>query len=456
MLVFWYVFCKFMLYSKLFMIKLLNKQLHFFLPKGIKEDPIKVFQYHTLLRLILLCVSISAILLSCTYYIYGIKFHDLIIFVICFALLLSLQFIHSLHRLGLLLCIFLTLGAIYKMPYAGGVFGESLHWLVLLPLFALILGGKRQAQLWLAACCIYLAYLSYDSHTNMEAMLVALRGTNPIYTFLSCMLVLVIIYTLVDMQQATQQMVIEELNKKNRELEEQTVILKAKEELLSNTNRELETFAYAASHDMKEPLRMIGMYTQLLNKRMAAVEIKDKDEFVGYVTDGVQRMESMLDDLLSYSRIGKSADYKMLCINDLVDIVERNLAVKIRETNTIIEKNALPTMEIPLTEFTQLLQNIIANGIKFAKADIAPHIKITYSETPKMHRFEIMDNGIGIPAKFHDRVFNIFERLHSHADIKGSGIGLATCKKVVEKMNGKIWIESIERVGTTIIFEIPK
>ncbi len=439
------------------MTELLNKLFNFFLPEEVKKDSLQFFQYHTLLRLIFLCVGISAVALSFAYYLYGnFAFHDLIIFAICFSLLFFLQFVHSLRIFGIFLCIFLCIGAIYKMPYAGGVFGESLHWLVLLPLFSLILADKQQAKLWLIGCSIYLAYLSYDSHKNMESMITALRLTNPVYTFLSCILVLIIIYTLVDMQQATQAMIINKLNEKNQELEEQKAVLIAKEELLSKTNKELETFAYAASHDMKEPLRMIGMYTQLLNKRLKGIEVKDKDEFMGYVTDGVHRMESMLDDLLSYSRIGKSVDYKMHCINDLLLIVERNLAVKIRETNTVIVKNDLPTLEIPVTEFTQLFQNIIANGIKFAKADVAPSIQINYTLKNKKHRFEILDNGIGIAEKFHDRVFNIFERLHSHADIKGSGIGLATCKKVVEQMNGKIWVESIEGVGTNIIFEIPQ
>jgi signal transduction histidine kinase len=435
-----------------------NKLIDSFLPKELKEtSPLQYYQIKTLVSLIFFCIIVASFSLATNFLQQpSFNFIALAIYLGGVVLLFLIRFIRSSWALGTLICSVIVITCAIEMPFTGGVFSDTLHWLVVVPLVSLVLSGRKQALMWLVGFFFYLAYLCYDSYSRIDVMVEGLRQFNGIYTYFNCFLVLTSVYIVADMQHKTQQIVIDELNKKNAELEQQTQNLRQKEEQLSKTNRELEHFAFAASHDMKEPMRMIGMYTQLMSRRLKDVEIKDKEEFTGYITDGVNRMETMLDDLLAYSRIGKTPQLKVINLNELLLIVKNNLAVKVKEYNAIIESDDLPTLKIASTEFIQLFQNLIANAIKFSKPEVKPYVYIHYVEQPRNHRFVVEDNGIGVAKEFQERIFNIFERLHSHAEIKGSGIGLATCQKVIEQMNGKIWVESELGVGTKVIFEFPK
>ena len=249
----------------------------------------------------------------------------------------------------------------------------------------------------------------------------------------------------------------DELELAHSELKLKNIELEVTQAKLIYTNGELENFASAASHDLKEPLRMIGMYTGLSKKRMLTLQDKPTVEYMGYVTDGVDRMQRLLDDLLQYSRTGKKQeDNKEIDLNAVLFVVISNLVATMKDTHATIVINELPTIEGSTTEMIQLFQNLIANSIKFRKADVIPEIKITATDEGDNYLISLDDNGIGIKKEFHDRVFAIFERLHSRSEFEGSGIGLATCKKIVAGAGGKIWLDSTEGVGTTFYFTFPK
>ena len=226
---------------------------------------------------------------------------------------------------------------------------------------------------------------------------------------------------------------------------------------LTATNQELQIFAYAASHDLKEPLRMIGMYTQLIKRKLQSNLDSNTEEYMFFVTDGVKRMQQLLDNLLAYSLLGKNQkDAVLIDLNEKIQTVKQNLIVLTQETQAEILCDNLPTIMGSKTEMAQLFQNIIANALKFRKANVKPIINISCLENPREYIISISDNGIGIRAEDQERIFDIFTRLNGHDAYEGTGIGLATCKKILANQNGKIWVSSTEGVGTTFYFTLPK
>ncbi|NJN33686.1 MAG: GHKL domain-containing protein [Saprospiraceae bacterium] len=202
---------------------------------------------------------------------------------------------------------------------------------------------------------------------------------------------------------------------------------------------------------------MIGMYTQLLKKRMNTQLEPTNQEFMGYITEGVSRMQHLLDDLLHYSRLGKDhADIKEVDLNNIIFVVIHNLMPVMNETKAEITTQNLPKIMASSTAMIQVFQNLVANAIKFRKKDSVPQIIIKFKENTEGYLFSIKDNGIGIKKEYAQRVFNIFERLNARQDYEGSGIGLATCKKIVENMSGRIWVRSIEGEGSTFYILFPK
>lgn len=225
---------------------------------------------------------------------------------------------------------------------------------------------------------------------------------------------------------------------------------------LQRSNTELERFAYVASHDLQEPLRMVAGYTQLLARRYKEKLDQDANEFINYAVDGATRMQKLINDLLAYSRLDtKSRSFELINSESILKDVISNLKVTIEEFNATISYSSLPIINADKTQILQLFQNLIANSIKFHGNDL-PMIKITASEKDKEWLFSLSDNGIGIDPKYFDRIFLIFQRLHTKEEFPGTGIGLAICKKIVERHGGKIWVESTPGRGSTFYFTITK
>ncbi len=238
----------------------------------------------------------------------------------------------------------------------------------------------------------------------------------------------------------------------NEDLEKK-VISRTKE--LERSNDDLEHFAYIASHDLQEPLRMIASYNQLLAKRYKD-QLDDKaHKYIDYAVDGAKRMQALIHGLLEYSRAGSGGiEFKETDMNHQLDLVLHDLHKKIQETETKISKMELPSMVVNSQQVGRVLQNLISNAIKFQNGTV-PKINISVKEESEETVFCIHDNGVGIAPESFDRVFNLFERVHSRQQYPGNGIGLAVSKRLVENHGGRIWLESEKDQGTAFYFSIP-
>ncbi len=225
-------------------------------------------------------------------------------------------------------------------------------------------------------------------------------------------------------------------------------------EKLKQSNAELEQFAYVASHDLQEPLRMVASYVQLLERRYKGKLDADADEFIAYAVDGANRMRGLIDDLLTYSRVARlGKPFEPTDLESTLKIVLLNLQASIKKNNAIVTHDKLPVVVADGGQLVQLLQNLIGNAIKFHGKD-PPHVHVSAQAKENEYLFSVCDNGIGIAPEYYDRLFKIFQRLHTREEYPGSGIGLAVCKRIVERHGGRIWIESQVGKGSTIYFTL--
>lgn len=226
-------------------------------------------------------------------------------------------------------------------------------------------------------------------------------------------------------------------------------------EELRRSNEELEQFAYVASHDLQEPLRMVSSYTQLLAKDYGGKLDEDADTYIEYAVDGVKRMQALINDLLAYSRVGTQG--RAFEPTDCEPVLQRalaNLAVTIEESGATVTHDPLPTVAADHIQLMQLFQNLIANGIKF-RGEAPPHVHLSAERREGAWEFAVRDNGIGIAEKHQDRIFQIFQRLHTRRRYPGTGIGLALCRKIVERHGGRIGVQSELGGGSTFYFTLP-
>jgi PAS domain S-box-containing protein len=230
--------------------------------------------------------------------------------------------------------------------------------------------------------------------------------------------------------------------------------LKARTDELKRSNAELEQFAYVASHDLQEPLRMVASYTQLFAKRYRGQLDADAEEFIAYAVDGVSRMQGLIRDLLAYSQVGtKDSGFAQAdCERSLKEALG-NLSIAIEESGAVVTHDPLPILVADNSQLRQVFQNLVGNAIKF-RQEKPPHIHISAERKHRHWLFSVRDNGIGIDPQYADRIFIVFQRLHTSKEHPGTGIGLALCKKIVERHGGRIWIESRPREGATFYFTI--
>ena len=224
---------------------------------------------------------------------------------------------------------------------------------------------------------------------------------------------------------------------------------------LARSNAELEQFAYIASHDLQEPLRMVTAYTQLLAKRYEGKLDADAQEFIGYAADGATRMQELISDLLAYSRVGtEGKEFEPTDCEVVLDRTLSNLQGAIDESGAVVGHDALPTVLADPLQMGQLLQNLVGNAIKY-RNERAPEVHVGAERDGDEWRISVRDNGIGIAPEHRERVFVVFQRLHSRDEYPGTGIGLGLCKKIVERHEGRIWVESEVGKGSTFFFTVP-
>lgn len=224
---------------------------------------------------------------------------------------------------------------------------------------------------------------------------------------------------------------------------------------LARSNRELEQFARVASHDLLEPLRMVSGFVQLLQDRYQDKLDASAKEWIGFAVEGAGRMKTLIEGLLDYSRLGgKDLVLVTVGLESLLDEVLMNLKVRIEENGAAITHDPLPVMTVDAVQMTQVFQNLIGNALKF-RGDRAPAIHVGAAHQQGHWLFSVCDNGIGIDPAHSDRIFEVFQRLHTHEEYEGTGLGLAICKKIVERHGGRIWVESQSGQGSTFYFTLP-
>lgn len=279
---------------------------------------------------------------------------------------------------------------------------------------------------------------------------------NVILSILSCLLLTTCLFLLIAYIK----------NKKlNTRLGIQHVEIRQQSKLLISKNKELEQFAYITSHDLQEPLNTISSFISIINEEYHSKFDEEGKQILGFIKEGSVRMKKLIDALLQYSRLGKSKEYEDVNCMPLLNVVITDLQDTIQKSKTVIHYKDLPVIKGNEVELRLLFQNLITNGIKFRHPDVEPRIDIHCTEfyetepdsivEKKFWKFSVTDNGIGIAQEYQDRVFAIFQRLHSRLEYEGSGIGLAHCKKIVESHSGKIWFTSKKDSGTTFCFSIP-
>ena len=225
---------------------------------------------------------------------------------------------------------------------------------------------------------------------------------------------------------------------------------------LSRINSELEQFAYAASHDLQEPLRMVTSYMGILRDDYQGKLSEDADRFIGYAIDGATRMKALIDDLLDYSRVGTETEsHTQADCDQIIELVLGDLDAAIIDTGTAITHDHLPTVNGNPIQLAQLFQNLIGNGVKF-QGEKPPRVHIGVENNTREWVFSVRDNGIGIASHQFDRIFLMFQRLHHRSEYPGTGIGLALCQKIVQRHGGRIWVESEVGIGSTFYFTIKK
>jgi PAS domain S-box-containing protein len=226
---------------------------------------------------------------------------------------------------------------------------------------------------------------------------------------------------------------------------------------LKRSNDELQQFAYVSSHDLQEPLRMVASYTQLLGKRYKGRLDSDADEFITFAVDGCNRMQGLIQDLLAYSRAGTNG--KELCEVSGEDALRgalTNLRITLEQSGAVVTHDSLPALMTDETQLTQVFQNLVGNAIKYRGAEV-PRVHVSATKNGDSEWiFSVRDNGLGIAPQYFERIFILFQRLHGRNEFEGTGIGLAICKKILERLGGRIWVESQPEKGSTFHFALPE
>jgi signal transduction histidine kinase len=454
-------------------MKNISKLVHYFTPNTLENNSFLLRKVKVIIFVILFLIAISMTLLILDIMMKG---NNLVLIwpgiILAIVSLFILKFTANLHLVGNLMSFFWVLSIIFYIPQTGGLHSDNLLWLIIAPLISLLFSNKKWGLLWLFALIVFTVGLYFQKESELGFI-----KLDKSYYLISFIFLFVTIFCTVLIFEHGQILIIKMLQEQKQVLEEQKKILEfqklelelQKQEILkknielealrdslSSKNFELEHFASNASHDLKEPLRMISMYMGLVKRRLPDVDPK-REKYIFYITDGVARMEKLMTDLLNFSRLGKNIeDTKEVDLNTILYEVILNLTVTIKETGTTITTGHLPTIMASNTEMRQLFQNLIANAIKFRKDTVLSEIQIKYKACKEVHLITVKDNGIGIKKEYQSKVFGMFERLNDREKYEGSGIGLSTCEKIMTQLKGKIWLRSEEGIGTTFYIAIPK
>ncbi len=248
---------------------------------------------------------------------------------------------------------------------------------------------------------------------------------------------------------------LEQIQERDEAVRKSAANLAEKVQELARSNADLEQFAYIASHDLQEPLRTVASFAQLLQRRYKGKLDSNADEFIHYMVDGASRMQGLINDLLAFSRVGsRGKEFAPTDFATIVELALSNLQTAIAESHAEVTHDPLPTLKCDGAQLAQVFQNLVGNGIKFHNSQ-SPHVHIGAIRKDSEWVFSVKDNGIGIDPQFNQRIFEVFQRLHTRKEYPGSGIGLSITKKIVERHGGRIWVESRPGEGANFLFTLP-
>ncbi|MEX2477363.1 MAG: ATP-binding protein [Gracilimonas sp.] len=354
-------------------------------------------------------------------------------------------------------------GALYLISVALllylGLHGPGLLYLLAITIFVVLSLDKKYGYFTLALNCLICIAIGVILHFDWigfglfsQYALDSWIAVSMNLIFLSGVAV-ILIPILFDGLQST---IIQE-NNLRAEVESQHRQLKESISLLDSKNQELERFAYTISHDLKEPLRMISSFMQLLEKKYGAKLDEKAHQYIHFAVDGAQRMNNSIIELIEYSRVGRLYnEYKPVDINQVISETIQSLKADVDNSNAKITYPKMPTLNVVPVTFKMLIQNLLTNALKYQPDEQAPVIEIDIQELDSQWQFSIKDNGIGISKEHQEEIFEIFKRLHSREKYQGTGMGLAISKKIVEQHGGKIWVESEVGKGSEFYFTIEK
>lgn len=353
---------------------------------------------------------------------------------------------------------------------SGGIYSLDLIFLIIIPLAAYVLSEVKSAVFWFFIVNLWAVYLFTLANSPESNQLFREQTLSflPSYYLIFLFTLSIFIFGFLSIFYYENQQLIKKLKKqqadlvqKNTAYSEQTKQLEQMQKRLENSNKELEQYAYVTSHDLKQPIRTINGFANLLQRDMQKKGTTDAEnrEFLDLIIKSSNNMERLVNDLLSYAKLASTKEevpFRKIPLDEVVNEVLINLQNQIDSNKVQIERTPLPTAEIIPTKINQVFQNIISNAIKFKKKTEPLTIKI-YSEKNETHsKFTIEDNGIGIEKKHQEKIFTPFQKLHSKTEYEGSGIGLATCKRIIDLHNGKLWVESEKNMGTKFVFTLPR
>jgi signal transduction histidine kinase len=352
---------------------------------------------------------------------------------------------HRKKNVGLVSNLFASLGLPTLLPWlvTGGPASEGFWWSLTYVVWAFFVSNKKAAIFWLSTflfLAVFMVILSFNG-----VLKIAYSTSELINLLFAYIITFILVYFFDGIREYYLQLSIRreaELSKANA--------------ILVSTNAELEQFAYVASHDLQEPLRTISNYVELLDESYAGKKDKDTEQYFKFITTATSRMQTLIKDLMEFSRTGKEPVFTDVDCNKIIKEVITDLDAAIKGSNAKITISQLPVVKGVDVELRRLFQNLISNSLKFRKSNVPPEIDISVKETDTEYLFSVKDNGIGIEEKLIPKLFVIFQRLNPGNVYPGNGIGLVTAKKIVNLHNGKMWVESKFGEGTVFYFTISK
>lgn len=368
------------------------------------------------------------------------------------------------HDLQLSVNLFLFVFFLCLFPLSfksGGIYSMDLLGMIFLPIFAFLLGGNKSGIFWylVTVVCSLVHYYQADKQADLFLNLKSFGADyyfvlDNSFFFLTAMSAFVFNYL--------NNKHVKRVNDQKAKISNQAEDLRIAQERVLESNRELEQYAYVTSHDLKQPLRTINSFSSLLERDIKNNQISDETlVYLEFIKTSTENMNCLIEDILAYSQLNMDNDeqFSFCSIEQIITKSVNNLSGQIKNCGANIEMKNLPKTKLPLmtSRVLQLFQNIISNGIKYRVKNSNPLIEISSVEREDCWEFLVKDNGIGIPKKHLKSIFQPFKRLHSSQNkFKGSGIGLATCLRIVEQHNGNIWVESEEGKGSSFYFTLAK